>query len=61
MDKLQSMMHSSKQYNLYTSDMSKFITYLLEEATEKKEFSKTIAFVAGSFRPPTKAHFWMVQ
>ena len=41
--------------------MSKFISYLLEEAAEKKEFSKTIAFVAGSFRPPTKAHFWMVQ
>ena len=41
--------------------MSKFISYLLEGTAEKKEFSKTIAFVAGSFRPPTKAHFWMVQ
>lgn len=40
--------------------MSKFISYLLEES-EKKEFNKTIALVSGSFKPPTKAHFWMVQ
>ena len=45
---------------MVVSKMSKFISYLLEES-EKKEFNKTIALVSGSFKPPTKAHFWMVQ
>lgn len=40
--------------------MSKFITYLLE-SEKKNDFNKTIALVSGSFKPPTKAHFWMVQ
>lgn len=40
--------------------MSKFMTYMLEATESKKDFSKTIALVSGSFKPPTKAHFWMV-
>ena len=41
--------------------MSKFISYLLEEATEKKDFGKTIAIVAGSMKPPHAGHWDMVQ
>ena len=41
--------------------MSKFISYLLEEATEKKDFDKTIAIVAGSMKPPHAGHWDMVQ
>ena len=41
--------------------MSKFISYLLEEATEKKNFSKTIAIVAGAIKPPQAGHWDMVQ
>ena len=41
--------------------MSKFISYLLEEAAEKKDFGKTIAIVAGSMKPPHAGHWDMVQ
>ena len=38
--------------------MKSFINYLIES---KHDFSKTIAIVAGSFKPPTAGHFDMIQ
>ena len=39
--------------------MQTYIKYLLESS--KKQFSKTVAIVSGSYKPPTPGHLYMVQ
>ena len=39
--------------------MQTYIKYLLESAEES--FKKTVALVAGSYKPPTMGHLYMVQ
>ena len=39
--------------------MQSYIKYLLENT--KTKFKKTIAIVAGSYKPPTMGHLYMVQ